>query len=72
MNRATAVLVVDWETATGTQCAPRDAELIELQATVAALKQMIAKLRRDNTELERKNQAAVTVIAERSCRSPMR
>jgi uncharacterized protein YPO0396 len=63
MNRATAVLV-DWETAIGTQCAPRDAELIELQATVTALKQMIAKLRRNNTELERKNQAAVTVIVE--------
>lgn len=63
MNRATAVLA-DWDAATGTQSAPRDAELIELQATVTALKQMIAKLRRNNTDLERKNQAAVTVIAE--------
>ncbi|XTP38089.1 hypothetical protein ACORG1_31925 (plasmid) [Mycobacterium sp. TJFP1] len=63
MNRATAVLA-DWDAATGTQSAPRDAELVELRATVTALKQMIAKLRRNNTDLERKNQAAVTVIAE--------
>lgn len=63
MNRATSVLA-DWDAATGTQSAPRDAEVIELQATVTGLKQMIAKLRRNNTDLERKNQAAVTVIAE--------
>jgi len=43
MNRATAVLA-DWDAATGTQSAPRDAELVELRATVTALKQMIAKL----------------------------
>jgi len=63
MNRATAV-IADWNRAVGTEASPRDAHLIQLQGTVSNLKRMIADLRRDKTELERKNQAAVTVIAE--------
>jgi hypothetical protein len=63
MNRAAAV-IAEWNTAVGTQSAPRDAPLVELQDTVCKLKQTIAKLRQHNTELERRNQAAVTVIAE--------
>ena len=63
MNRA-AEVIADWNAAVGTKWAPRDAHLVELQETVAKLKQAIAKLRQHNTELERRNQAAVTVIAE--------
>lgn len=63
MNRATSVLA-DWDAATGTQCAPRDAKLIELQATVIELKKSVARLRELNSDLERRNRAAVTVIAE--------
>lgn len=63
MNRADAVLA-DWNTAVGTQPAPRDSQFLELQETVTKLKQTIAALRQSNTGLERKNQAAVTVIAE--------
>lgn len=63
MNRATSVLA-DWDAATGTQSAPRDAELVELQVTVTELKMTIAKLREHNSDLERRNRAAVTVIAE--------
>ncbi|KAA1429662.1 hypothetical protein [Mycolicibacter arupensis] len=63
MNRAEAVLA-DWNTAVGTQPAPRDSQFVELQETVTKLKQTIATLRQSNTGLERKNQAAVTVIAE--------
>lgn len=51
--------------ADGTRRAPpRDTRLVELQETVAKLKRTVAKLRQDNTELERRNRAAVTVIAE--------
>lgn len=60
MNRADAV-IADWNSAVGAQSAPRD---VELQETVTKLKQTIAKLRQHNTDLERKNQASVTVIAE--------
>lgn len=63
MNRATAV-IADWDAAVGAGPAPRDARLVELQETVAKLNRTIAKLRQHNTELERRNQAAVTVIAE--------
>ncbi|MBP2450120.1 hypothetical protein [Mycolicibacterium lutetiense] len=63
MNRADAVLA-DWNTAVGARVAPRDSQIIELQGTVTKLKQTIATLRQSNTDLERKNQAAVTVIAE--------
>lgn len=63
MNRAAAV-IAEWNTAVGTQSAPRDAQLVELQDMVSKLKQTITKLRQHNTELERRNQAAVTVIAE--------
>ena len=63
MNRATSV-VADWNAAVGPESAPRDTRLVELQEAVAKLKRTIADLRRDKTELERKNQAAVTVIAE--------
>ena len=44
MNRAAAV-IADWNTAVGTQSAPRDAQLVELHDTVSKLKQTIAKLR---------------------------
>lgn len=63
MNRADAVLA-DWNTAVGTQASPRDSQIVELQGTVTKLNQTIATLRQSNTDLERKNQAAVTVIAE--------
>jgi cell division protein FtsB len=63
MNRAAAV-IADWNAAVGAESAPRDARLVELQETVAKLKRTIAKLRQHNTELERRNRAAVTVIAE--------
>ena len=63
MNRAASV-IADWTAAIGAETAPRDAHLVELQATVTELKQTIAKLRQRNTDLERRNQAAVTVIAE--------
>ena len=63
MNRAAAV-IAEWNSTVGTQSAPRDAQVIELQDAVCKLKQTIAKLRQHNTELERRNQVAVTVIAE--------
>ena len=63
MNRAAAV-IADWNTAVGRRSAPRDAQLVELQDKVSKLKQTIAELRQHNTELERRNQAAATVIAE--------
>lgn len=63
MNRAAAV-IADWNAAVGAESAPREARQVELQETVAKLKRAIAKLRQHNTELERRNQAAVTVIAE--------
>ncbi len=63
MNRADAVLA-DWNTAVGARVAPRDSQIIELQGIVTKLKQTIATLRQSNTDLQRKNQAAVTVIAE--------
>ena len=63
MNRATEV-IADWNAAVGADATPRDARLVELQETVGTLKQTIAKLRQHNTKLERRNQAAVTVIAE--------
>ncbi|OBA94693.1 hypothetical protein A5668_09000 [Mycolicibacterium fortuitum] len=63
MNRADAV-IADWNTAVGTQTAPRDAQIIELREAVSKLKQTIVRLRQRNTELERRNQAAATLIAE--------
>lgn len=63
MNRADAI-IADWNTAVGTQSAPRDAQIIELKETVSKLKKTIATLRQHNTDLELKNQAAVTVVAE--------
>mgnify|MGYP000346569190 CR=1 FL=1 len=65
MNRAEGV-IADWNTAVGTQIAPRDAQIIELQEAVSKLKQTVVTLRQRNTELERRNQAAATVIAELS------
>lgn len=63
MNRAEAV-TADWDIAVGAQAAPRDSQIVELQDKVSKLKQTIAKLRERNADLEHKNQAAVTVIAE--------
>ena len=63
MNRADAV-IADWDTAVGTQSAPRDSKIAKLQDEVAKHKKSIAALRQRNMELKRKNRAAVTVIAE--------
>lgn len=63
MNRATAV-IADWDAAVLTQSAPRESKLVEMEETVAKLKHTIAKLRDHNADLERRNKAAVTVIAE--------
>lgn len=63
MNRANAI-IADWNTAVGTQSAPRDSQIVELQETLSEQKRTIAALRQRNTDLERKNQAAVTLIAE--------
>src|SRR3954468_24685381 len=63
MNRATSVLA-DWNATVGTEPAPRDAELVGLHDTVTELKKSVAKLREHNSDLERRNRAAVTVIAE--------
>jgi len=63
MNRADAV-IADWNAAVGTQAAPRDSKIAKLQEAVAKHKKSIAALRQRNTELERRNRAAVTVIAE--------
>ena len=60
MNRADAV-IADWNSAVGTQSAPRDSQIAKLEDAVAKHKTSIAKLRRLNTELERRNRAAVTV-----------
>jgi predicted RNase H-like nuclease (RuvC/YqgF family) len=65
MNRATAV-IADWDAAVGTESAPRGAQLVASQATVSKLKEAVTKLREENTTLKRKNQAALTVIAELS------
>ena len=65
MNRATTV-IADWDAAVGTDCAPRDPRLVALEAEVSTLKESVVKLREENTALKRKNQAAVTVIAELS------
>lgn len=63
MNRAAAVMA-DWEAAVRSDTTPRSRRVVELEATVAELKKAVARLRQSHTELERKNQAAVTVIAE--------
>ena len=65
MNRA-AVVLAEWDSAVGTASTPRDAQLVGLQETVSNLKKAVEKLREENTALKRKNQAAVTVIAELS------
>ncbi|MDM3924572.1 hypothetical protein [Mycobacterium intracellulare] len=65
MNRAAAVMK-DWDAAVKTDATPRSRRVAELEATVTQLKTTIARLRQSNTELERKNQAAATVIAELS------
>jgi hypothetical protein len=63
MNRANAV-IADWNAAVSTHDRPGDSQVAELQDNVSKLKQTVAKLRQRKTELEHKNQAAVTVIAE--------
>jgi len=65
MNRAAAVMK-DWDAAVKTDATPRSRRVAELEATVTQLKTTIARLRQSNTELERNNQAAATVIAELS------
>lgn len=63
MNRATAMMT-EWEAAVRGDTAPRSRRVSELETTVTDLKKVVARLRQSNTELERKNQSAVTVIAE--------
>lgn len=63
MNRATAVMT-DWDAAVRTDATPRSRRVAELEATVAELRKVVARLRQSNTDLERKNQGAVTIIAE--------
>ena len=65
MNRAAAVMK-DWDAAVKTDTTPRSRRVAELEGAVAQLKSTISRLRQTNTELERKNQAAATVIAELS------
>ena len=59
-----AAVIADWEAAVGGHSAPRDLKIFELQETVTKLRQTIAKLRDHNADLEHRNKAAVTVIAE--------
>jgi hypothetical protein len=63
MNRATPV-IDDWNAAVATEIAPQDRRVVKLEETVSELNRTVARLRQSNTELERRNQAAVTVIAE--------
>jgi hypothetical protein len=63
MNRATAV-IADWEAAVGNESAPRNKSIQRLEQSVSKLQRSLALLREENTSLKRKNQAAVTVIAE--------
>jgi hypothetical protein len=63
MNRATAV-ITEWEAAVRTDTTPRSRRVAELETNMATSRKIIARLRQANTELERRNQAAVTVIAE--------
>lgn len=65
MNRATAVMT-EWEAAVHTDTTPRSRRVAELETNMATSRKTIARLRQANTELERKNQAAATVIAELS------
>lgn len=65
MNRATAV-IADWDAGVGTESAPPGAQLVASQTTVPKLKEAVIKLREENTTLKRKDQAALTVIAELS------
>jgi hypothetical protein len=64
MNRATTILA-DWDAAVGTDWAPQHPRPVALEAKISTLRELVAKLREENTALKRKNQAAVTVIAER-------
>jgi phage shock protein A len=63
MNRATTMMA-EWDAAVAVDIKPRAPRLAELEDTISTLNRSVAKLRQANTELERKNQAAVTVIAE--------
>ncbi|MCW1825000.1 hypothetical protein OLG66_29205 [Mycobacterium senegalense] len=63
MNRAAAV-IADWDAAVDGHSAPRDSKIVELEETITKLRQTNAKLRGQNADLERRNKAAVTVIAE--------
>jgi hypothetical protein len=62
MNRVAAV-IADWDAAIGTESAPRGAQLVASHATVPKLNEPVIKLREG---LKRKDQAALTVIAELS------
>ena len=63
MNRATAIMA-GWDATITADTNPRDRRLAVLEDTVSEAQRSVAKLRQSNTELEQKNQAAVTVIVE--------
>jgi hypothetical protein len=56
--------MAEWDAAVVANPKPRDPRLVDCEETVSKLNRSIVKLRQSNTELVRKNQAAVTVIAE--------
>lgn len=62
MNRASAVLD-EWNTVVR-DTRPRDSKYAALEREAAALREKVGTLRKENAELSRKNQAAVTVNAE--------
>ena len=62
MNRASAVLE-EWNAA-ARDTRPRDSKYAALEREAADLRATISRLRKENAELSRKNQAAVTINAE--------
>jgi len=62
MNRAT-VIIAEWDDAV-TDKRPRDPRLTQLEDEITRLKRVVTDLRAQNSNLKRRNQAAVTVIAE--------
>lgn len=62
MNRALAVLE-EWNS-TVRDTRPRDSKYAALEQEAAVLRATVARLRKENGELGRKNRGAVTIIAE--------
>ena len=62
MNRAVTIMT-EWDGAvTGKQ--PRDPRFTQLEDEITRLKRLVVDLRAKNSDLNQRNQAAVTVIAE--------